>query len=277
DVARVHGLSGLDAHLGHRARARGFDLVLHLHGLDHGQRVAGPDGLARPHGAAADLTRKRCRERPASRSAHGPAARADDVARLLLDADLVPLAAHLDHAGAVAIQHVRDVGDAVDQQRVDALRGEARVDLPDLVAEGHAVTTVGARDLDHAALIIQGRDVFHGRIHPRVPAARHADGAVGSAGAAAAWRARSYSASTAAITATDPKRPSLARRTGSTRSRNAVESRPARKSGWATMRVSAGMVVRTPTTRYSASARAIRSQAAARSAPHTISLLSSVS
>ena len=110
-----------------------------------------------------------------------------------------------------------------------------------------------------------------------MPAARHADGAVSAGGAAASCRPRSYSASTAAISAIGSTRDSLARRAGSTRSRKPVESRPARKSGWATTRASTGIVVRTPTTRYSASARAIRSHAASRSAPHTMSLLMSVS
>ena len=43
------------------------------------------------------------------------------------------------------------------------------------------------------------------------------------------------------------------------------------------IRARAGIVVRTPTTWYSASARSIRASAVGRSAPHTISLASSVS
>src|SRR3989441_14740 len=277
DVARVHRLSGLHAHLGHRPRARRLELVLHLHGLDHDQRVAGPDGVPDSHRDAADLTRKRGGERPAPRPARRPAARADDVARLLLDRDLVPLPAHLDHAGAVAIGDVGDVRHPVDQEGIDARRGEARVHLPDVVADGHAVAAVGARDVHHPALVVDGRDVLHGRLHPRMPAARHAEGAVSAGGAAAAGRPRSYSASTAAISAIGSTRDSLGGTGGSTRARKPVESRPARKSGWATTRASTGIVVRTPTTRYSASARAIRSHAASRSAPHTMSLLMSVS
>jgi len=61
------------------------------------------------------------------------------------------------------------------------------------------------------------------------------------------------------------------------RSSKRVDSRPARKSACAMMWASTGIVVRTPTTLYSASARAIRSIAVARSTPQTISLARSVS
>ena len=75
---------------------------------------------------------------------------------------------------------------------------------------------------------------------------------------AVARRPRSYSARTAAMTAMSRCRASFAWISGSTRSRNAVDRRPARKSGWATMRSSTGIVVLTPTILYSDSARAIR-------------------
>ena len=64
---------------------------------------------------------------------------------------------------------------------------------------------------------------------------------------------------------------------GMIRSSSSVDRFPARKSSWATMCASTGMVVRMPTTLYSASARDIRWIAAARSAPQTMSLASSVS
>ena len=88
---------------------------------------------------------------------------------------------------------------------------------------------------------------------------------------------RSYSASTAAMTAIDRARSRSATNVGSTRSRNAVEIRPARKSSCATIWASTGIVVRMPTTLYSESARAMRWIAVGRSAPHTISLASKVS
>src|SRR5439155_11705515 len=198
--------------------------------------------------------------------------------RLLLDGDLVPLAPHLDHAGAVAIRHVGDVGHAVDQQRVDALSGQPGVHIPRLVADADAIEAVGLGDLHHPALVIHRGHVLHGRIHPRGPTVRHAEGpASATVTAAAPRRPRSYSARTAAMMAMDLRRDSLAWMPGSTRSRKAVDRRPARKSGCATTRSRMGMVVRTPTTRYSASARAMRSHAAARSAPQTMSLLRSVS
>ncbi len=58
---------------------------------------------------------------------------------------------------------------------------------------------------------------------------------------------------------------------------NPVERRPAAKSGCATMRCRIGMVVCTPTTWYSASARRMRAMAASRSGPQTISFAISVS
>ena len=56
-----------------------------------------------------------------------------------------------------------------------------------------------------------------------------------------------------------------------------VERRPATKSGCAMMRWRIGIVVCTPATVYSPSARVMRAIAASRSGPHTMSLAISVS
>jgi hypothetical protein len=71
--------------------------------------------------------------------------------------------------------------------------------------------------------------------------------------------------------------PKRAASCGRMRSSSWVDSRPARKSSCAMMRARTGIVVRTPVTLYSSSARAMRVIAAARSGPQTISFEISVS
>ncbi len=48
DVALVHGVAGLDRHLGKAAAGGRRDLVLHLHRFDDQDRAAGHDLIARP-------------------------------------------------------------------------------------------------------------------------------------------------------------------------------------------------------------------------------------
>src|SRR3972149_1614804 len=154
------------------------------------------------------------------------AARADDVPRRLLHADHPGLVAHVHDARATVVGDLGDVRDAADEERVDALRGEPRVHLPHLVAEGEPVAPALTAHLDR----------LHAPLEPR------------------------------------RGRPRAAVSPGRIRSRKWVESRPARKSSCATIWARTGIVVRTPTTLYSPSARAIRAIAASRSAPHTTTL-----
>ena len=103
---------------------------------------ARPDRVARPDGNVGDLARKRRREGLAAGPPGRAAPRADDPARLLLDLDLVASRPPRPPRRCRPVDHVGHVGDAADQQRGDALRGQPRVDLPDLVADGQAIATV---------------------------------------------------------------------------------------------------------------------------------------
>src|SRR5205823_5667653 len=182
---------------------------------------------------------------PRRRTALGP----NGVTGLLLDPDHVRLVGDADDARPVALGDVGDVRDPVDQQRVYAGPDEPRVDLANLAPDRQPGRRPH-RDMSAVA----GADAVSGR-RPR----------------------RSYSARTAATRATGRRRPRAGTSPTMIRSSKRVDSRPARKSACATMRASTGIVVRTPTTLYSASARAIRSTAAERSAPPTISFARSVS
>ena len=135
-----------------------------------------------------------------------------------------------------------------------------RVHVPASIADGEPVAAVAAGDLDDfgssrravatyftsrpAAASPDGRPTAR-RCSPR--SSRRLTRRV-------AGRARTRRA-TAAMTATAPSRASLGPGPAARARASAVDSRPARKSGCATMRCSAGIVVRTPTTVYSASAR----------------------
>src|SRR5439155_6082818 len=140
-VAGVDGLPHLDADLPDTARHRRPELVLHLHRLEHDEPVPGMHRLPDLDLDVHDLARHRRLEHLATR--HGlAAAGADDVPGLLLDADMIALAVHLDDGGAVLVAHVDHVRHAADQERPDALRRLPAVDLADRVADGDAVPAV---------------------------------------------------------------------------------------------------------------------------------------
>src|SRR6266581_8519318 len=139
-IARVDGLSHLDADLSHPARDRRAELVLHLHRLQHDEPVSGVHRLADLDLDVHDLARHRRLEHLATGRTLA-AAGADDVAGLLLDADMIALAVHLDDGDAVLVAYVDDVGHIADQERPDALRRLPAVDLRDLAADGDAVVS----------------------------------------------------------------------------------------------------------------------------------------
>src|SRR6186997_2028227 len=56
-VSRIHRLARLDVDLGHRAFVLGADLVLHLHGFEHKDTLAGVDFLALLHEEGDDAAR----------------------------------------------------------------------------------------------------------------------------------------------------------------------------------------------------------------------------
>src|SRR5262249_53536858 len=158
---------------------------------------------------------------------------------------------------------------AVDQQRVEAAVDSPRVDLEDLAADRDAEPSVLPVYLYVGGAAGGCRDPpGHRDLHPDCVASRQASSAGGGTGAPP----RPGSASTAATMASASADVSGAVSSGMIRSRRAVDSRPARNSAWATSRLSKGIVVRIPATRYSPSARDIRAIAASRSAPQTISL-----
>src|SRR2546426_4085823 len=226
-----------------------------------------------------DLPGQRRRQRlgPGARSRAGLGP--DEVASRLLDLDHVRLVGDADDARPVPRGDVGDVRDPVDQQRVYALRGQPRIDLPDLALDHQPIASVRACHLNPLGAVPDRRDEVHGHrgLQPGRRPNRQASGVTVGDGVGSPRPRRSYSARTAAMTATERSRPRAGARPGMMRSRKRVDRRPARKSSCAMTWASTGIVVWTPTTLYSASARAIRSIAAARSAPQTISLARSVS
>src|SRR2546426_6708241 len=188
-IARVDGLSHLDADLSHPARDRRAELVLHLHRLQHDEPVSGVHRLADLDLDVHDLARHRRLEHLATRRGLA-AARADDVAGLFLDADMIALAVHLDDGDAVLVAYVDHVGDIADQERPDALRRLPAVDLRDLAADGDAVVSVRPGHLDGNGLSAQLGLELHRALQPGHVAWRHAPGP-GGAGAGARLPARS--------------------------------------------------------------------------------------
>ena len=110
--------------------------------------------------------------------------------------------------------------------------GEPAVDLPLPIADGDAVVAVAAGDLHDLAGPADGRDVLHelpGRCQPRRRARPPGPRLRGSCSTrTAVWRARSYSASTAAMTAIGRVAP-LARAPGRAARARAARSRAARR------------------------------------------------
>src|SRR5438445_1723680 len=276
DVAGIDGLAGRYAHVRHRPPRPGLELVLHLHRFDHEERIAGGDDVARAHGDMRDLPGHRRLHDVLAVAERRRAPRPDGVARRLLNPDPVRLVQDLDDEGALLVPHRREVRRPVDQERPASRRGEPGVDVPHVRADRHAKAPVVADDLDHLDGVAHRGGEPHGRapLQPDRPPRRQAGGPVGPG-----WSrpARAWAVSAAAISAIARYRPAAGRSPGRIRSRSPVERRPAVKSGWASTRRSTGIVERTPTIRYSSSARAMRPMAVSRSAPQQMSLATRVS
>src|SRR5213083_3703137 len=188
-VAGVDGLPHLDGDLPDAAGHRRPELVLHLHRLEHDEPVPGMHRLADLDLDVHDLAGHRRLEHLATRRGLA-AAGADDVPGLLLDADMIALAVHLDDGDAVLVAHVDHVRHAVDQERPDALRRLPAVDLAALVADGDAVPAVRSGHLDGDRLPAELGLELHRPLQPGRVTWRHAPGP-GGAGAGARWPARS--------------------------------------------------------------------------------------
>src|SRR5215472_18690056 len=262
-VTGIDSLPALHADVLDRARHRGLELVLHLHRLEDDQPIARAHRLPDRHFDEHDPSRHGRAEYLTAR-ARSAAARADDVARLLLHTDDIGLAPHVDEIGTVLLHHVRRGGDVADEERPAAPTRGSRVHLERLLAQEHAVAAPATRHLHGDDLAVELRLELHrarqseapgrpARVHGLIPVAPGAD---------VSLPARSY-ASIAAATMASERREPPARPPGK-RSMKCVSRRPAAKSGWPMMRRSTGSVVRTPLTWYSASARAIRAMAPSR-------------
>src|SRR5262250_22848 len=246
-VAGVDGLAALHTDVLDRARHRGLELVLHLHRLEDDQPIARAHRLPHRHLDEHDPSRHGRAEYLAAR-ARSAAARADDVARLLLHPDGIGLALHVDEIGAILLHHVRRGGDVADEEGPAAATRGSRVHLERLLAQEHAVAAATTRHLHGDDLAVELRLELHrarqseapgrpARVHGLIPVA---------AGADVSLPARSYASITAATMASERREPPA--RPPGKRSMKCVSRRPAAKSGWPMMRRSTGSVVRTPLT-----------------------------
>lgn len=148
-ISHIHRLAGLDVDLRHRAVVLGPDLVLHLHGFEDEDALAGGDFLAFLDEEGDDAT--------GHVGLHGLAAAAA-LATAGLGGQVRERVRHFDGTGAVDGAHPPGVlavpADghlvlgAVETQAVQAGAGGLGVDLVDAVADDDLVPGVVAADFD---------------------------------------------------------------------------------------------------------------------------------
>src|SRR5438105_1746848 len=239
--ARFHGLALADGSFLHAPRARGADLVLHLHGFHDHQPLARPHFFARADEDAYELARHGGLY--ARGSGRGPP-RGRGSARGLGEADLHHLSPHGHAVATLAPLEGHVVRSSLHEEAQGVGAGFARVHGQGAAVEEDGVAALAAAHLGPHGAAVDARLEDHGSLPGSVQALRRqAEKPAGAEGCrCAACRSRK-ALTAAATTATSHGPSSAAGAWGGRRSTKPVSKSPARKWGSRITRSKKGRVV----------------------------------